>query len=110
MYDKVIRWARSPQGQRLIEEARRAASDPRTRDRLARAWRSRRTDAVDVRPSAVGQQRRMQIAMLKVLLATCVATLEALRGPVDHPLDADFVADLERVVARTRAVLAELGA
>jgi hypothetical protein len=45
--------------------------------------------------------------MLRILLATCETTLDAFQAS-DNPLDADFVADLQRITERTRAELAEL--
>jgi hypothetical protein len=45
--------------------------------------------------------------MLRILLATCETTLDAFQA-ADNPLDADFVADLQRITERTRAELAEL--
>jgi hypothetical protein len=45
--------------------------------------------------------------MLRILLATCETTLDAFRA-ADNPVDADFVADLQRITERTRAELAEL--
>ena len=47
------------------------------------------------------------VAMLRILLATCLTTLDALHA-ADNPVDAEFVEDLERIVARTRAEIAEL--
>jgi hypothetical protein len=35
MFGKLIRLARSPQGRRLINEAQKAARDPKNRERLA---------------------------------------------------------------------------
>jgi hypothetical protein len=45
--------------------------------------------------------------MLRILLATCETRLDAFRA-ADNPLDADFVADLQRITERTRAELAGL--
>jgi hypothetical protein len=44
--------------------------------------------------------------MLKIMLATCQTTLDTLRA-ADNPLDRDFVAELEHIVARTEAEIAE---
>jgi hypothetical protein len=43
--------------------------------------------------------------MLRILLATCLTTLDALEA-ADNPVDAEFVTDLERIAARTRGELA----
>jgi hypothetical protein len=51
-------------------------------------------------------QRR---SMLVILLATCERTLEAFEE-ADDPVDPDFIADLERVIERTRGELAALRA
>lgn len=48
-----------------------------------------------------------EIAMLTILLATCETTLQTLRA-TDNPVDRAFVADLERLVERTRQELAAL--
>jgi hypothetical protein len=45
--------------------------------------------------------------MLKILLATCLTTLDVLHA-ADDPVDQDFVEELEHIVARTRAALAAL--
>lgn len=42
-----------------------------------------------------------EIAMLTILLATCETTLDTLRA-ADNPIDRALVADLERLVERTR--------
>ncbi len=42
--------------------------------------------------------------MLAILLATSERTLEAFEA-ADNPLDRDFVADLERIIERTRREL-----
>ena len=47
---------------------------------------------------------QQQRAMLAILLATCERALEAFQA-ADNPLDEEFVRDLERVTARTRAEL-----
>ena len=46
--------------------------------------------------------------MLRILLAASERALEAFQA-ADNPDDSDFVADLERIVSRTRAELASLG-
>jgi hypothetical protein len=46
------------------------------------------------------QQRNI----LLILLATCERALEAF-GAADNPTDKEFVADLERIVERTRGEL-----
>jgi hypothetical protein len=53
--------------------------------------------------SSLAQQR----ALLVILLATSERALEAFQAS-DNPLDATFVADLERILARSRAELVEL--
>lgn len=45
--------------------------------------------------------------MLRILLATCETALDAFRA-ADNPIDAEFVADLERITERTRQELAAL--
>ncbi len=50
-----------------------------------------------------------EIAMLTILLATCETTLQEFSA-ADHPLDEQFVQDLERVVERTRRELEALTA
>jgi hypothetical protein len=45
--------------------------------------------------------------MLKILLATCLATLDALQA-ADNPLDSDFTDDLQHLVARTSVELEQL--
>jgi hypothetical protein len=42
--------------------------------------------------------------MLTILLAACETTLSAFHA-ADNPLDSELVADLERVIERTRGVL-----
>jgi hypothetical protein len=37
LFDRVGRFARSPQGKRLMDQAQRLARDPRTRRRIAEA-------------------------------------------------------------------------
>ena len=50
-----------------------------------------------------------EVAMLTILLATCETTLQAFAA-ADNDLDKKFVADLERVVERTRRELEVLAA
>ena len=45
--------------------------------------------------------------MLTILLATCETALQAFRA-ADNPIDAELLADLERMVTRTRAELETL--
>ncbi len=45
--------------------------------------------------------------MLAILLATCETTLQAFRA-ASNPVDAELVADLERMIERTRRELAAL--
>jgi hypothetical protein len=45
-----------------------------------------------------------QVSMLRILLATSERALEAFRA-ASNPVDQEFVADLERIVERTRAEL-----
>ena len=47
--------------------------------------------------------------MLKILVATCETTLDALNA-ADNPVDGQLIVDLEKLVARTRAELARVGA
>jgi hypothetical protein len=37
LFDRVSRFARSPQGKRLMQQAQRVARDPKTRRRIAEA-------------------------------------------------------------------------
>jgi hypothetical protein len=50
-----------------------------------------------------------EVAMLTILLATCETALQAFRA-ADNAIDAELVADLEKVVARTRNELDALAA
>lgn len=45
---------------------------------------------------------RQKLSMLLILQTTCETTLQAFHA-ADNPLDADFAADLERIIARTQA-------
>ena len=47
---------------------------------------------------------KQQRALLAILLATCERAIEAFTA-ADNALDEEFVADLERIVARTRQEL-----
>lgn len=47
------------------------------------------------------------VAMLTILLATCENALQAFKA-ADNPVAAELIADLERVVARTRKELEAL--
>ena len=49
------------------------------------------------------------ISMLMILLATCETTLETLRA-AGNPVDGELLADLERMVDRTRGELTVLTA
>ena len=51
--------------------------------------------------------REEQLSMLRLLLAAGEGALEVFR-PADSPLDGTFVADLERIVERTRDELEAL--
>ena len=48
-----------------------------------------------------------EVALLKILIATGEKALEAFQAS-DNPLDTEFVADLERVITRSRGELAAL--
>ena len=48
-----------------------------------------------------------EIALLRILIATGDKALEAF-AESENPVDADFVAELERIVARSREELAAL--
>jgi hypothetical protein len=48
-----------------------------------------------------------EIGMLTILLATCETTLETLKA-AGNPVDTGFVADLEKLVERTRRELTAL--
>jgi hypothetical protein len=52
-----------------------------------------------------GQSR--EAAMLTILLATCETALQTFRA-ADDPIDAELLADLERIVERTRAEIETL--
>jgi hypothetical protein len=53
---------------------------------------------------SIASDTPQQIAMLRILLATCETALDAFRA-ADNPLDEAFVADLERITERTREEL-----
>jgi hypothetical protein len=53
---------------------------------------------------STGKQR----SMLRILLATCEQTLDALTA-AGNPVDEALLADLERMIERTRKELAALG-
>ena len=48
-----------------------------------------------------------EAAMLTILLATCETALQAFKA-ADNPVDDELIADLERMVERTRAELEAL--
>ena len=50
---------------------------------------------------------RQDIALLRILIATGERALEAFEA-ADNPVDADFILELERIVARSRDELAAL--
>lgn len=50
---------------------------------------------------------RQEVALLRILIATGERALEAFQAS-ENPVDADFVAELERIVARSRDELAAL--
>jgi hypothetical protein len=50
---------------------------------------------------------KQEIALLRILIACGEKALEAFQAS-DNPEDSDFVADLERVIARSRDELAAL--
>jgi hypothetical protein len=56
--------------------------------------------------TVTGTQQR---SMLMILLGTCERALEAFQA-ADNPVDREFVADLERVIERTRTELEALKA
>jgi hypothetical protein len=56
---------------------------------------------------SIASDTQQHIAMLRILLATCETALDAFHA-ADNPIDAEFVADLERVTERTRQELAAL--
>jgi len=53
-----------------------------------------------------GAEKR-EIALLRILIATGERALEAFHAS-DNPVDADFVLELERIIARSRDELATL--
>lgn len=50
---------------------------------------------------------RQEVALLRILIATGERALEAFEAS-ENPVDADFVAELERIIARSRDELAAL--
>lgn len=50
---------------------------------------------------------RQEIALLRILIAAGEKAVEAFEAS-DNPVDADFLAELERIVARSRDELAAL--
>ena len=50
---------------------------------------------------------RQEIALLRILIATGEKALEAFEA-TDNPLDAEFIDDLRRIIARSRDELAVL--
>ena len=54
-----------------------------------------------------GERNQQQVAILRILLATCLTTLDALNA-AGNPVDEEFVADLERLIGRTRRELEAL--
>ena len=50
---------------------------------------------------------RQEIALLRILIATGEKTIEAFQAS-DNPAHADFLAELERIIARSRDELATL--
>ena len=47
---------------------------------------------------------QQRVAILRILLATCLTTLDAFQA-ADNALDEEFRADLERIIDRTRREL-----
>jgi hypothetical protein len=58
---------------------------------------------MSLRVASLAQQR----ALLVILLATSERSLEAFQA-ADNPIDTGFVADLERIITRSRAELVQL--
>lgn len=50
---------------------------------------------------------KQEVALLRILIATGERALEAFQAS-ENPVDADFVAELERIIARSRDELAAL--
>jgi hypothetical protein len=50
---------------------------------------------------------QQQVSMLRILHAACWTALDAFRA-ADNPVDAELVADLEKMVERTRVELERL--
>jgi len=57
--------------------------------------------------SALMRTEKQEIALLRILIAAGDKAVEALQAS-DNPVDSDFLADLERVVGRSRDELAVL--
>jgi hypothetical protein len=55
----------------------------------------------------IASDTEQPIAMLRILLATCETALDAFHA-ADNPIDAEFVAELQRITERTRRELAAL--
>ena len=58
--------------------------------------------------ASIGPEKQ-EIALLRILIATGEKALEAFEAR-DNPVDAGFVAELERIIARSRDELATLTA
>ena len=67
----------------------------------------RRARRAQENPIVLSETR--EIALLRILIATGERALEAFQAS-DNPVDADFVADLERILDRSRAELAAFAA
>ena len=67
---------------------------------LIAAWRGK-TAHIEVRSD------RQEIALLTILIACGEKAIEAFQAS-DNPVDADFLTDLERVIARSRKELVAL--
>lgn len=62
------------------------------------------TERNSERADARARSERREVALLRIVIAAGERALEAFQAS-DDPRDADFVADLERVVARSRVEL-----
>lgn len=60
-------------------------------------------------PSFVEMDNSKELAMLRILRGTSVAALDAFRA-ADNPVDAQLVADLQKMAARTKGEIARLTA